>query len=124
MEFVEHLKASVDIVKVIGEYVPLRKAGPNRYSGRCPFHTEKTPSFSVSALHQYYKCFGCDAKGDVIKFVMEFHHLTFPEALKTLADRNGIPMPQRHEYHDNESRLRNALYEMHQIAAKTFSANL
>ncbi len=124
MEFVEQLKASVDIVKVIGEYVPLRKAGPNRYSGRCPFHTEKTPSFSVSSQHQYYKCFGCDAKGDVIKFVMEFHHMTFPEALKDLAERNGIPMPVRQEYHNPESKLRKALYEMHEIAARAFRANL
>ncbi len=124
MEFVEQLKASVDIVKVIGEYVPLRKAGPNRYAGRCPFHTEKTPSFSVSSQHQYYKCFGCDAKGDVIKFVMEFHHLTFPEALKDLAERNGIPMPVRQEYHNTESKLRNALYEMHEIAVRAFRANL
>ncbi len=124
MEFVDHLKASVDIVKVIGEYVPLRKAGPNRYVGRCPFHTEKSPSFSVSAIHQFYKCFGCDAKGDVIAFVMEFDHLTFPEALKTLADRNGIPMPVRQEYHNPESKLRNALYEMHEIAAKVFRSNL
>jgi DNA primase len=90
VEFVEHLKASVGIVKVIGKYVPLRKAWSNRYVGRCPFHTEKTPSFSVSSQHQYYKCFGCDAKGDVIKLVMEFDHLTFPEALKVLAERNGI----------------------------------
>jgi DNA primase len=124
MEFVEHLKASVDIVKVIGEYVPLRKNGPNRYVGRCPFHTEKTPSFSVSSQHQYYKCFGCDAKGDVIKFVMEFDHLTFPEALKVLAERNGIPMPVRQEYQNPESKLRNSLYEMHEIAARAFRENL
>ena len=71
LEFVKQLKASVDIVTVIGEYVPVRKAGPNRYAGRCPFHTGKTPSFSESSQHQYYKCSGCDAKGDVIKFVME-----------------------------------------------------
>src|SRR4051795_9228447 len=124
MEFVDHLKASVDIVKVIGEYVALQKAGPSRYKGKCPFHTEKTPSFSVSAQHQYYKCFGCDAKGDVIKFVMEFDHLTFPEALKVLAERNGIPMPVRHDYNSPESKLRNVLYEMHEIAANAFRDNL
>ncbi len=124
MDFAEQLKASVDIVKVIGEYVPLRKAGPNRYVGRCPFHNEKTPSFSVSALHQYYKCFGCDAKGDVFKFVMEFQHLTFPEALKSLAESNGIPIPVRQEYHNPESKLRNAIYEMHEIAARSFRGNL
>ncbi|MEO8129994.1 MAG: DNA primase [Bryobacteraceae bacterium] len=124
MEFVEQLKASVDIVKVIGEYVPLRKAGPNRYVGRCPFHTEKTPSFSVSSQHQYYKCFGCDAKGDVIKFVRDDLERGLPAALKDLAESNGIPMPVRQEYHNPESKLRNALYEMHEIAARAFRANL
>jgi len=80
MDFAEQLKSSVDIVKVIGEVVRLNKASANRYAGLCPFPTEKTPSFSVSTLHQFYKCFGCDAKGDVIRFVIEFEHLTFPEA--------------------------------------------
>ena len=59
MDFVEQVKSSVDIVKVVGEYVRLRKAGPQRYVGLCPFHNEKTPSFGVHAVHQFYKCFGC-----------------------------------------------------------------
>ena len=102
MDFVEQLKSSVDIVKVVGEYVRLRKAGAGpRYTGLCPFHTEKTPSFSVHHTHQFYKCFGCGAGGDVIKFVMEIERLSFFEALKLLADRNGIQMPKRAEYSED-----------------------
>ena len=93
MDFIERLKAAVDIVKHIGECLPLRKVGTTTYKGLCPFHIEKTPSFNVSAPHQYYKCFGCGASGDVITFVMEFEHLTFSDAVKVLAERNGIPHP-------------------------------
>ena len=125
MDFVEQLKSSIDIVKVIGEYVRLRKVGnTGRYTGLCPFHQEKTPSFSVSQTRQFYKCFGCGVGGDALKFVMEVDGLTFPEALKLLAERNGIPMPQRSEYSDAESKLRSALYEMHLIAAGFFQAGL
>ncbi len=124
MDFVEQLKSSVDIVQVIQEYVRLRKAGPSRYSGLCPFHTEKTPSFSVHAGHQFYKCFGCGASGDVLKFVMEMERISFYEALKLLAERHGIPMPRRSEYSDPETKLRAALYQMHELAEEAFRANL
>jgi len=125
MDFVEQLKSSVDIVKVVGEYVRLRKSGAGpRYTGLCPFHTEKTASFSVHQSHQFYKCFGCGAGGDVIKFVMEIERLSFFEALKLLADRNGIPMPKRAEYSDDETRLRASLFEMHEVAARAFRENL
>ncbi|MCS6953551.1 MAG: DNA primase [Bryobacterales bacterium] len=124
MDFVEHLKSSLDIVKVIGEYVRLKRAGSGpRYVGLCPFHTEKTPSFSVHQGHQFYKCFGCGAGGDVIRFVMEIERLSFFEALKLLAERYGIPMPQR-EYSDAETRLRAAVYRMHEIAAQVFRGHL
>jgi DNA primase len=94
MDFVEQLKSSIDIVKVVGEYVRLRRVGSTgRYLGLCPFHQEKTPSFNVHQSRQFYKCFGCGAGGDALKFVMEVDGLTFPEALKLLAERNGIPMP-------------------------------
>jgi DNA primase catalytic core len=94
MEFVEQLKASVDIVKVVQEYVPrLRRSSASRFVGLCPFHNEKTPSFSVHAGHQFYKCFGCGAGGDVLKFVMEIERITFYEALRLLADRHGIRCP-------------------------------
>ena len=124
MEFAEQLKSSVDIVSVIQEYGPrLRKSG-NNYSGLCPFHNEKTPSFSVSATKQFYYCFGCHAKGDVINFVMEIEKVSFYEALKTLAERHGIPMPKRSQYADEDSKLRGAVFQMHEYAQENFRANL
>ena len=74
--------------------------------GLCPFHQEKTPSFTVHIARQFYKCFSCGAAGDVFKFVMEIEGLSFYEALKSLAERNGIPMPKRSQYADDDSRLR------------------
>src|SRR5712691_8420723 len=125
MDFVEQLKSSIDIVKVVGEYVRLRRVGSTgRYLGLCPFHQEKTPSFNVHQARQFYKCFGCGAGGDALKFVMEVDGLTFPEALKLLAERNGIPMPKRNEYSDADSRLRGALIEMHARAAELYQAAL
>lgn len=121
MDFIEHLKSSVDIVRVVGEYVRLKRAGSGpRYTGLCPFHQEKTPSFSVHSTHQFYKCFGCGAGGDVIKFVMEMERLTFWEAVRLLAERNGIPLPKQGAETDEESRRRAALYEMHETAARLF----
>ncbi|MGD0871296.1 MAG: DNA primase [Bryobacteraceae bacterium] len=124
MDFVEELKSRVDIVGVIGEKVRLRKTGAYRYSGLCPFHQEKTPSFSVHATRQFYYCFGCQAKGDVVRFVMELEGLSFYEALKSLAERNGIPMPKRSQYADEDSRQREALYQMHELAQENFRAGL
>lgn len=123
MEFVEQLKSSVDIVKVVGEYVRLRKAG-TRWVGLCPFHNEKTPSFGVNPTHQFYKCFGCGAGGDVLKFVMEVERITFFEALKMLAERYGIPMPKRQEYSDPDSRHRASLFDIHDVAFDVFRENL
>jgi DNA primase len=123
MEFKERLREQVDIVHVVGEYVRLRRVG-KRYSGLCPFHNEKTPSFSVSQEHQYFRCFGCDAKGDVFKFVELIEGLTFFEALKKLADQHGIALPKQSLASDDETRLRAALYEMHEIAASQFRSNL
>jgi DNA primase len=125
MDFVEQLKSSIDIVKVIGEYVRLKRVGAkDRHVGLCPFHQEKTGSFNVNQSRQFYKCFGCGVGGDVLKFVQEIDGLTFPEALKMLAERAGIPMPKRNEYADGDSKLRAALFEIHSIAAEMFRANL
>jgi DNA primase len=124
MDFVEQLKGSVDIVSVVGEYVRLRKSGTQRYMGLCPFHNEKTPSFTVHVLRQFYKCFSCGAAGDVIKFVMEKEGVSFYEALKSLAERYGIPMPKRSQYADEDSKLRGALFDMHALAQENFRANL
>lgn len=126
MDLVDQVKSSTDIVQVIGEHgVRLKKlGGSGRYVGICPFHQEKTPSFSVHATHQFYKCFGCGAGGDVFKFLMEVERISFFEALKVLAERNGIPIPKRAEFSDPESKLRGALLEMHEIAAQVFQKNL
>ena len=96
MDFVEHLKSQVDIVQAIETYVKLRRIG-GRYTGLRPFHSEKSPSFSVNADWQFYHCFGRKAGGDVLKFIVQIEHLSFLEALKLLAERNGIPMPRRAE---------------------------
>ena len=125
MDFLEQVKSSVDIVKVVGEYVRLKKAGGSpSYKGLCPFHNEKSPSFSVHSTHQFYKCFGCGVGGDVLKFVMEIERVSFFDALKMLAERNGIPVPKRNEYSDPQSKLRAALIEMHERASRLFQSNL
>lgn len=124
MDFAEQVKQQVDIVNVVGEYVRLRKASANRFTGLCPFHNEKTASFSVNAAHQYYYCFGCHAKGDMFNFVMQIEGLTFWEALKSVAERHGIPVPARREQHDPQSSLRDAIQRMHEIAAVHFQTNL
>ncbi|MEP6714389.1 MAG: DNA primase [Terriglobia bacterium] len=123
MDFAQQLKSQIDIVRVVQDWVRLRRFG-NRYSGLCPFHNEKTPSFSVYADHQFYKCFGCDAKGDVFNFVMAIESLTFWEALKKLAEQHGIPLPKQSQAGDDKTRLRAALYEMHEIATEHFRGNL
>src|SRR5579875_3392610 len=124
MEFVDQLKSAVDIVSVVGEYVRLRKSSAYRYVGLCPFHSEKTPSFSVHASRQFYHCFGCHAHADVLKFVMEIEGVGFYDALKNLAERYGIPMPKRSQYSDEDSRRRAALLEMHELAQDNFRENL
>ena len=122
MDFAAHVKSSVDIVGVVGESVRLRKQGPNRFVGLCPFHTEKTPSFSVHQGLQIFKCFGCGKGGDVFNFLMETQGLTFYEALRSLAQSHGIPMPASSGglQGDAESRLRDALDQMHEKAQGWF----
>lgn len=92
--FVEQVRAANDVVDVVGAHVALVRAGM-RWKGLCPFHQEKTPSFHVSGEHQTYHCFGCGAGGDVFSFVMALENMTFPEALRHLAERAGIPVPER-----------------------------
>ena len=92
-EFIDQLLARVDIVEIIDERVPLKKAGSN-YSARCPFHDEKTPSFTVSASKQFYHCFGCSASGDAIEFLREMNSFSFEEAVEELANTAGLRMPK------------------------------
>ncbi len=125
MSFAEQLKTQLNIVDVVGQYVRLKRSGAGpRYVGLCPFHSEKTPSFGVHSTLQFYKCFGCDASGDVFKFIMEIESLTFPEAMRLLAERYGIPIPQRPRSDDPDTQRRSDLLEMHEIAADTFQKNL
>jgi len=125
MDFAEQLKSSIDIVKVAGEYVRLKRLGATaNYKGLCPFHQEKTPSFNVNQTRQFYKCFGCGVGGDVIKFVQEIEGLSFWESAKMLAERHGVPLPKRSDYSDAESKQRGALMDMHAIAARLFQDNL
>ncbi|HEY3740339.1 MAG TPA: DNA primase [Bryobacteraceae bacterium] len=125
MDFLEQVRSSADIADVIGSYMIIKRAGPSRYSGLCPFHKERTPSFSVNTAKQFYHCFGCKASGDVFKFVQEIEGISFWEALKALAERYGIPIPRRDDAAaDAETKLRAALYRMHEIAQEQFSANL
>ena len=92
-ELVEEVRARNDIVDVVGQYVRLQKKG-NTYFGLCPFHGEKTASFSVSPHKQMYYCFGCGAGGNVFTFLMSYENYTFQEAIKELADRAGVSLPE------------------------------
>ena len=124
--FADRVKQQADIVRVIGEYVRLKKAGQN-FSGLCPFHQEKTPSFSVHATKQFYHCFGCGKSGDVFQFVMEMDKSTFPEAVRTVAEKCGIALPKPRERSPEERRenqQRSALVEMHREAANFFTRTL
>jgi len=125
MNFAEELKNQLNIVDVVSQYVRLKRQGAGqRWVGLCPFHSEKTPSFGVHSGHQYYKCFGCDAAGDVLKFVQQIESLTFPETLRTLAERYGIAMPERSRFDDPESQKVAGLLEIHEAAATIFQENL
>ncbi|PIE59451.1 MAG: DNA primase [Desulfobulbus propionicus] len=121
----ETVRQAADIVEVIGEYVMLKKAG-SRLVGLCPFHGEKTPSFSVTPDRQFFYCFGCGASGDVFSFVMKYHHMEFPEALKTLADKYHIQLPQRDMTPAEQRRMQETeqLYAVNQAAAEFFSRRL
>ncbi|MEX1167813.1 MAG: CHC2 zinc finger domain-containing protein, partial [Hydrogenophaga sp.] len=91
--FIQELINRVDVVDVVGRYVPLKKGGAN-FMGLCPFHGEKSPSFSVSPTKQFYYCFGCGAKGNAIGFLMEHAGMSFIEAVKDLAQQTGMPIPE------------------------------
>lgn len=120
-ELVEEVRERNDIVDVISGYVKLSKKGSS-YFGLCPFHNEKSPSFSVSPGKQMYYCFGCGAGGNVFTFLMEYENYTFPEAMKALAERAGVALPER-EYSQEERQqqdLRTRLLELNKLAAKYF----
>jgi len=124
--FADRVKQQADIVRVIGEYVPLKKSGQN-FMGLCPFHSEKTPSFAVHPVKQIYHCFGCGVGGDVFKFVMEVEKLSFPEAVRAVAEKCGIAIPQSRPRTPEErqaNQQRAALMDMHREAAAFFARQL
>src|SRR5690625_4087817 len=98
-DIIEQLKNANDIVDIIGEYVQLKKQGKN-FFGLCPFHDEKTPSFSVNQDKQIFHCFGCKKGGNVMTFLMEIENFTFPQALQLLSERSGIKIPTNN-YHQS-----------------------
>lgn len=125
--FAQTVKQQADIVRIIGDYVKLRKSGAQNYSGLCPFHKEKTGSFSVNATHGYFYCFGCHEKGDVFTFVMKLENVSFPEAIRVVATKCGIPLPKREFSSPEEAReagLRRQLIDIHEAATQYFEASL
>jgi len=122
-DFAYTVKQQADIVRIVGDYVKLKRAGAQNWSGLCPFHGEKTASFSVHATRQFYHCFGCGVSGDVFSFVQKIEHITFPEAVRLVAQKLGIALPKA-SYSSpaeaKEARLRTQLLEVHERACGFF----
>jgi len=122
-DFKEIVKQQADIVRIVGGYVKLKKSGAQNYAGLCPFHNEKTPSFSVHATRQFFHCFGCGVSGDVFTFVQKLENITFPEAVRAIAQKLGIALPKT-SYSSpeeaKEARLRTVLLEVHERACSFF----
>jgi DNA primase len=122
-DFAYTVKQQADIVRIIGDYIKLKKAGAQNYSGLCPFHGEKTPSFSVHATRQFYHCFGCGESGDVFNFIQKIENITFPESVRMVAQKLGIPLPKA-AYSTpgeaKEARLRGQLLDVHERAVAFF----
>src|SRR4051794_23699336 len=125
--FLDDLRLQANIVQVIQEYVPLKRAGKN-YKGLCPFHGEKTPSFQVDPERGFFHCFGCNAGGDVIKFLELHEKVAFPDAVRMLAQKFGVPLPAESEPDSDEgrhdARLREALLKVHEVAGAYFREQL
>ncbi|HYM24271.1 MAG TPA: DNA primase [Vicinamibacterales bacterium] len=126
-QFIDDLRLHADIVRVVQEYVPLRKAG-RTYKGLCPFHSEKTPSFNVDPDKGFFHCFGCGKGGDVFTFVCEHEKVDFPEAVRMLAQKFGLTLPEPAEGTSDDSRrdaaVREALLKVHEAAAAYFREQL
>ena len=117
MDQVSQIKQKLDIVDIIGSYIPLKKAGRN-YRAVCPFHAEKTPSFMVSPELQMYKCFGCGVSGDIFKFIEQIEGVDFPSALEQMAERAGIKLEK--SSYDPDSYLKKQIYFINEITAKFY----
>jgi DNA primase len=119
-DFKETVKQQADIVRIVDGYVKLKKAGAQNFSGLCPFHNEKTPSFSVHATRQFFHCFGCGVSGDVFAFIMRIENITFPESVRLVAQKLGIALPKvefSSPQEAREARLRMVLLDIHERAA-------
>ena len=126
-DFAYTVKEQADIVRIVGEYVTLRKSGAQNFQGLCPFHNEKTPSFSVHATRQFFHCFGCGASGDVFAFVQKLENITFPEAVRLVAEKLKIPLPKMSYASPEEARaarLRGGLIDIHERACTFFQEQL
>jgi DNA primase len=126
-DFAYTVKQQADIVRIVGEYMTLRKSGAQNFQGLCPFHQEKTPSFSVHATRQFFHCFGCGASGDVFSFVQKIENITFPEAVRLIAEKLKIPLPKMSYSSPEEERqagMRVGLIEIHERACKFFQEQL
>ena len=126
-DFAQTVKQQADIVKIVEGYIRLRKAGAQNYTGLCPFHKEKSPSFSVHAVRQFYHCFGCHVSGDVFSFVGKIENVSFPEAVRIVAQKCGIPLPKREFSSPEEAaeaRVRIKLLELHETATVWFEEQL
>jgi len=121
--FISRVRSSVDIVELIGNYIRLKKSGQN-HMALCPFHDEKTPSFSVSGSKQIFKCFGCGVGGDVFQFIGQLERLSFPEAVEHLAVRSGIALPSQDEQADPGSDRRPRLLQIMKVADEFFRSAL
>lgn len=124
-DIIEEIRVQNDIIEVISDYIPLKQKG-NSYFGLCPFHHEVTPSFSVSPDKQFYYCFGCGAAGNVYSFLMKMDNCDFPEAIKILAQRANIQLPEA-QYSQEEKELENLkkrLYEIHKEAGRFYYSKL
>src|SRR5256885_7729536 len=120
----EQIRAASDIVDVIGSYLPLKRAGAN-FVTLCPFHKEKTASFNVHSQKQIFHCFGCHKGGDVFSFVREYENITFPEAVRRLAERAHIPLEFEKEPAQQKSRfLKETLLQIHEQITQRWQAAL
>lgn len=125
-EFLQQLKSKNDLVDVVSAYVPLERKGGNWW-GRCPFHHEKTPSFTVNAENQFYHCFGCGVSGDVITFIREIESVDFMDAVKILAERAKLPLPEMNfdtEKTAEQKRKRDAILKILRASARFYLNNL
>src|SRR5579885_435972 len=121
---IEQIRSASDIVDVIGSYVPLKRAGAN-FTALCPFHREKSPSFNVNPQRQIFHCFGCHKGGDVFRFIQEFENITFPEAVRRLAERAKIPLELETSPGQVHARfLKDKLLDIHEQIAQRWHAVL